>query len=142
METSSFNCAVLRDTKTFVLEKRQKLPSPSSGEVVVRVRKVGICGSDVHYWAHGKCGAFVVDGPLILGHESSGEVVQLGEGVKSLKVGDKVALEPGVPCKNCFQCLDGKYNLCPDVAFHATPPYGTDGVCFVLDLPILRRNFD
>ena len=118
-----FKCAVLTKTKTFSLENRDKIPSPAASEVLIRVRNVGICGSDVHYWAHGKCGAFEVKGPLVLGHESSGEIVAVGEGVRNFEVGDRVVMEPGVPCKECVLCLSGKYNLCPEVAFHATPPY-------------------
>lgn len=113
---------VLVKERVFEVQQRE-IPVASKGQVVVRIRRVGICGSDVHYWAHGKCGAFKVDGPIVLGHESSGEVVALGEGVNSLKVGDRVALEPGVPCKECFHCRTGKYNLCAAVAFHATPPF-------------------
>jgi len=84
---------------------------------------VGICGSDVHYWAHGKCGPFEVKGPLVLGHESSGIVAAVGEGVTDLKPGDRVAIEPGVPCRVCVHCRGGHYNLCPDVVFLATPPF-------------------
>jgi L-iditol 2-dehydrogenase len=77
----------------------------------------------VHYWAHGRCGAFKVNGPIVLGHESSGEIAALGPGVTGLSVGTRVALEPGVPCRVCQQCRTGRYNLCPAVAFHATPPF-------------------
>ena len=63
-----------------------------------RTHTVGICGSDVHYWAHGKCGPFEVNGPIVLGHETSGIVHTVGEGVKNLQPGDRVAIEPGVPC--------------------------------------------
>lgn len=83
----------------------------------------GICGSDVHYWVHGRIGHFVVESPMVLGHESAGIVHKVGDKVKSLKVGDQVAMEPGVPCRRCVRCKDGKYNLCPDMAFAATPPY-------------------
>lgn len=97
-------------------------PVPGPGQVLIRVTAVGVCGSDVHYWARGAIGPFVVRGPLILGHEAAGEVVALGTGVTQLQVGDRVAMEPGVPCGRCPQCRSGRYNLCPDVVFWATPP--------------------
>ena len=84
---------------------------------------VGICGSDVHYWHNGRCGPFVVKKPMILGHETSAEVVAVGSNVKHLQVGDRVATEPATPCGNCEFCRGGKYNLCPDIICHATPPY-------------------
>ena len=90
--------------------------------MVVNVKAVGICGSDVHYWTHGAIGDFVVQAPMILGHESAGIVVAIGDAVTTLKVGDRVAMEPGVPCRMCAACREGRYNLCPDVAFLATPP--------------------
>ncbi|MEK3875291.1 NAD(P)-dependent alcohol dehydrogenase [Paenibacillus sp. FSL M7-0420] len=99
------------------------MPVAQTGEVIVKLEVVGICGSDVHYLEHGRIGDFVVDGDFILGHECAGEVVELGPGVKHLKVGDRVALEPGVTCGQCEFCKSGKYNLCPDVQFLATPPY-------------------
>ncbi|WP_342476906.1 NAD(P)-dependent alcohol dehydrogenase [Paenibacillus sp. FSL H7-0350] len=99
------------------------MPAVREGEVIVKLEVVGICGSDVHYLEHGRIGDFVVDGDFILGHECAGEVVELGPGVKHLKVGDRVALEPGVTCGQCEFCKSGKYNLCPDVQFLATPPY-------------------
>lgn len=100
-----------------------EMPVAREGEVIVKLEVVGICGSDVHYLEHGRIGDFVVDGDFILGHECAGEVVELGPGVKQLKVGDRVALEPGVTCGQCEFCKSGKYNLCPDVQFLATPPY-------------------
>jgi D-xylulose reductase len=77
----------------------------------------------VHYWQHGRIAHFVVEKPMVLGHESSGIIKEVGPGVKDLKVGDRVAMEPGQPCRHCVRCKDGKYNLCPDMAFAATPPY-------------------
>ncbi|KAI9277406.1 chaperonin 10-like protein [Sporodiniella umbellata] len=92
-------------------------------EVIVNIQATGICGSDVHYWTHGRIGHFVVEAPMVLGHESAGVIASVGEGVKDLKVGDRVALEPGVPCRLCEMCKTGVYNLCPDMAFAATPPF-------------------
>ncbi|MDT5026105.1 MAG: L-iditol 2-dehydrogenase [Micromonosporaceae bacterium] len=97
-------------------------PEPGPHEVLVEIRSVGVCGSDVHYYEHGRIGDFVVNAPLVLGHESSGVVVGLGTGATARHVGQRVALEPGVPCGGCRQCRTGRYNLCPDVKFFATPP--------------------
>jgi L-iditol 2-dehydrogenase len=98
------------------------VPTPGPGEVLVEVRAVGVCGSDVHYYEHGRIGAHVVAAPLILGHEAGGVIVGLGPGASSHQVGQRVALEPGVPCGACRQCRAGRYNLCPDVRFFGTPP--------------------
>lgn len=83
---------------------------------------VGVCGSDVHYYRHGRIGDFVVDAPLVLGHEASGRIVARGSEAQRHEVVQRVALEPGVPCGRCTQCRAGRYNLCPDVIFLATPP--------------------
>lgn len=99
------------------------MPVPKMDQVLVKLEYVGICGSDVHYLEHGAIGDFVVDGDFILGHECAGTIVETGEGVTELKVGDRVALEPGITCGQCEFCKSGKYNLCPDVEFLATPPY-------------------
>jgi L-iditol 2-dehydrogenase len=100
-----------------------EVPKPREKDVLVKLEYVGICGSDVHYLEHGKIGDFVVNGDFILGHECAGTVVEIGSGVQNLKVGDKVALEPGITCGQCEFCKTGRYNLCPDVEFLATPPY-------------------
>ncbi len=100
-----------------------EIPKPAKGEVLIKVKCTGICGSDLHYLEHGKIGDFVVDYPFVLGHESAGVVTEVGEGVTSLKVGDRVAMEPGYTCGKCEFCKTGRYNLCPDVVFFATPPY-------------------
>ncbi|MDF2524098.1 MAG: theronine dehydrogenase-like Zn-dependent dehydrogenase [Clostridiales bacterium] len=100
-----------------------EVPMPKEKEVLVKLEYVGICGSDVHYYEHGKIGDFIIDGDFILGHECAGTVVELGPDVENLKVGDRVALEPGVTCGQCEFCKTGRYNLCPDVKFLATPPY-------------------
>ena len=87
----------------------------------------------VHYWVHGEIGPFVVKDPMVLGHESSGIIAEVGDKVTSLKVGDEVAMEPGIPCRRCVRCKDGKYNLCLEMKFAATPPYdGTLAKYYVL----------
>lgn len=103
--------------------KEVDMPKPGPGDVLVKVKAVGICGSDVHYYVEGRIGEYIVEKPIILGHETSGEIAEVGSGVTHLKKGDRVALEPGVPCGCCQQCKGGTYNLCADVKFHATPPY-------------------
>jgi len=100
-----------------------EVPKIKENEVLVKLEYVGICGSDVHYLEHGSIGDFVVNGDFILGHECAGEIVEIGSKVTDLQIGDKVALEPGCTCGQCEFCKNGKYNLCPDVEFLATPPY-------------------
>lgn len=102
------------------------IPQPKDNEVLVKLDYVGICGSDMHYYETGRIGYYVVKPPFVLGHEPGGVVVEVGANVKHLKVGDKVALEPGKTCGHCEFCKTGRYNLCPDVVFFATPP--VDGV--------------
>lgn len=103
-------------------EDRPIPPLTSPYDVRVNVRYTGICGSDVHYWTHGAIGSFVVKSPMVLGHESSGVIAGVGDKVSSLKVGDRVAIEPGIPCRRCVRCKEGYYNLCVDMRFAATPP--------------------
>ncbi|KAF7332001.1 Xylitol dehydrogenase [Mycena kentingensis (nom. inval.)] len=115
---------------SFVLQAIEKvqfeerpIPQISPHHVLVSIKKTGICGSDVHYLVHGRIGDFVVEKPMVLGHESSGVVAKVGDNVKNLKVGDRVAVEPGATCRACDACKAGRYNLCPDIVFAATPPY-------------------
>jgi len=98
------------------------VPKLAPGQVLVEIAAIGICGSDVHYYEHGRIGEYIVRDPMIIGHESAGTVVDVGDGVDRNRVGGLVALEPGVPCRTCTQCLQGRYNLCPRVVFFATPP--------------------
>ncbi|BDA45777.1 Sorbitol dehydrogenase [Coccomyxa sp. Obi] len=94
-----------------------------SGNVRIEIKAVGICGSDVHYWRKGRIADFVLTDPMVIGHESAGTVVEVGEDVTRLKVGDRVALEPGVPCWSNPASREGRYNLDPDIRFFATPPH-------------------
>jgi L-iditol 2-dehydrogenase len=102
------------------------IPVPASNEVLVKLEYVGVCGSDLHYFETGRIGNFIVKPPFVLGHEASGTIVSVGSHVKDLAVGDRVAMEPGKTCGHCEFCKTGRYNLCPDVVFFATPP--VDGV--------------
>ena len=113
--------AVLYAPRDLRVEQRA-MPEPGPREVLVEIAAVGVCGSDVHYYEHGRIGPFVVREPLVLGHESAGRVAALGSEVTRHAVGDRVTLEPGVPCGRCRECRAGRYNLCRDVRFFATPP--------------------
>lgn len=115
--------------KAIYLEERntfseKELPKPICGphQVTVQMKAVGVCGSDVHYWKNGRIGQFIVKEPLILGHECSGIITETGSQVTKFSVGDRVVLEPGIPCMKCEHCLKGRYNLCQDIVFFATPP--------------------
>src|SRR5581483_9029081 len=100
------------------------VPEPTVGpdDVLVAPRAIGICGSDMHLYRHGRIGTSVVERPLILGHEPAGEVVAVGDRVQGLAPGDRVILEPGIACGACFWCHRGGYNLCPNVRFLGIPP--------------------
>ncbi|TFK91479.1 xylitol dehydrogenase [Polyporus arcularius HHB13444] len=113
---------VLRKIEDVVYEERS-IPDVKDDEVLVAVKKTGICGSDVHYLVHGRIGDFVVEKPMVLGHESAGIIHKVGKNVKNLKQGDRVAMEPGATCRVCDDCKRGRYELCPDIVFAATPPY-------------------
>ncbi|KAK3739023.1 hypothetical protein QZH41_010481 [Actinostola sp. cb2023] len=113
---------VLHGIDDLRIESRPVEP-PAKGEVQISMQTVGICGSDVHYLKHGRIGDFILTAPMVLGHEASGTIAAVGEGVKNLKVGDRVAIEPGTPCRVCSFCKEGRYNLCPNMVFCATPPY-------------------
>lgn len=113
--------AVLRGIRDVAIEDRP-IPTPAPHEVLVAVKATGICGSDVHYYEHGRIGDFVLEAPMVIGHESAGVITAVGADIDPGRVGQVVALEPGVPCRHCGQCLAGRYNLCPDVVFFATPP--------------------
>ena len=98
------------------------VPEPGPHQVLIEVAAVGICGSDVHYYEHGRIADFVVRAPLVLGHEASGTIRAVGAEVDDRTVGQRVAMEPQETCGRCPQCQAGRYNLCPHVSFFATPP--------------------
>ncbi len=113
--------AVLYAPHDIRIEERP-VPRPGPGEVLIEITAVGVCGSDVHYYEHGRIGSYVVHQPLILGHESAGVIMAIGEGVSNSRIGERVAIEPGIPDGTCQQCRTGHYNLCPNVRFFGTPP--------------------
>ena len=116
--------------KAFILEKKGVLSTRDitidetlgPDDVKIAPKSVGICGSDIHYYTHGHIGDFVVNEPMVLGHEASGDIIEVGSNVKGLKVGDRVCMEPGIPTPGCRAVFEGHYNLDPDVRFWATPP--------------------
>jgi len=114
--------------------QRRSVPLPAPGDVQVRVEAVGICGSDVHYYRHGRIGDFVVHAPLVLGHEVGGVITAVGDGVDPSRIGERVALEPQRTNPWSEQSRLGIYNLDPDIEFFATPPY--DGAfCEYVTIP-------
>ncbi len=116
--------AVLHGAKDLRMEKRD-IPPPASGEVVVAVESVGLCGSDLHYYLEGRNGSNVVRSPVILGHEIGGTVAEVGSGVSDSMLGARVVVEPAVACRTCPTCAAGRYNLCEHSACLGSPP--TDG---------------
>ncbi|ESY87612.1 NAD(P)-dependent alcohol dehydrogenase [Mesorhizobium australicum] len=116
--------------RALVLEKKGELSlreialplDVGPDDVRIAIHTVGVCGSDVHYYTHGAIGSYVVRAPMVLGHEAAGTIVEVGPNVRSLKVGDRVCMEPGVPNLSSRATKLGIYNVDPDVTFWATPP--------------------
>ncbi len=116
--------------RALVLERQRELSlreidlprTLGPGDVRIKIDTVGVCGSDVHYYTHGRIGPFVVNAPMVLGHEAAGTVIEAGPGVTSLKIGDRVCMEPGIPDLTSKASKLGLYNVDPSVVFWATPP--------------------
>lgn len=125
MMKENMQAAVMTGIQKIEIQTKS-IPKPKDNEVLVQLEYIGICGSDLHYYETGAIGDFIVEPPFILGHEAGGTVVEIGNNVSHLSIGDRVALEPGKTCGHCEYCKTGRYNLCPDVIFFATPP--VDGV--------------
>lgn len=117
----TMRASVLVAESTLEVQERP-VPAAAPGEVLVEVASVGVCGSDVHYYRDMRAGEFVVERPLVLGHEMGGRVVAVGDGVDAARIGERVAVDPQRPDHTCAQCLAGRYNLCPNMEFFATPP--------------------
>jgi L-iditol 2-dehydrogenase len=133
--------AVLLEPGRIEMEERP-IPTPEPGDVLIRVSSVGVCGSDTHYYRHGRVGSFVVDAPLVLGHEAAGTIVGVGESVDRSRIGQRVSIEPQRPDPNSEETRRGHYNLCPHMRFFATPPvdgalcdYVTIGAAFAHPVP-------
>ena len=117
--------------KALVLERKGELAlreidlplEVGDHDVKIAIDTVGVCGSDVHYYTHGRIGDFVVKAPMVLGHEAAGVVVEIGAAkVTTLKKGDRVCMEPGIPNPSSRASRIGMYNVDPEVRFWATPP--------------------
>ena len=117
----TMRASVLHEVRSVSVEERP-VPQPAADEVLVQVASVGVCGSDVHYYEHGRIGDYVVESPIVLGHELSGTIMAVGADVDPARIGERVAVEPQRPCRICEYCKAGDYNLCPKMEFYATPP--------------------
>ena len=113
--------------KAFLLHGAQDLratdlpePVAGPGEVVIAMRRAGICGSDMHYFSHGQIGSFVPKRPFVLGHEFAGEIVAVGLGVPTSRIGERVTVDPSMPCGICGFCRGGRYNLCLNMRFYGS----------------------
>lgn len=113
--------------KGHLVEMEEEIPETKENQVLVRIEYCGICGSDMHFFQNGAIGTRKAPPDFILGHESAGTIVETGKAVQKLKAGDRVALEPGIPCGKCDFCKNGKYNLCPEIRFMAAAMPPTDG---------------
>lgn len=121
MSDKTMKAAILYGKRDLRIESIA-VPTYKSDELLIQIKRVGVCGSDIHYYKEGRIGDFVVESPMILGHESSGVVVAKGDDVTEFKIGDRVSIEPGIPCMRCRHCKEGRYNLCQNITFFATPP--------------------
>jgi L-iditol 2-dehydrogenase len=116
----------MKNNAVFVTENRKMIYKPApmpdvrDDDVLINMKVCGICGSDVHFYEHGEP-EFLDVYPFILGHEGAGQVVKVGRAVKNLSVGDRVAIEPGTPCRHCEWCVTGRYNLCANMIFKSAP---------------------
>jgi L-iditol 2-dehydrogenase len=101
-----------------------EIPEPSiinPGDVKIKMLVVGVCGSDIHYFTQGRIGSQMVEYPFTIGHEGAGIVTEVGTAVKKVKAGDKIAIEPAMPCWKCDQCLSGRHNTCRNLKFLGCP---------------------
>jgi L-iditol 2-dehydrogenase len=117
----TMRAAVLGEARQLSVET-VSVPPMEPFDVLVKIAAVGLCGSDVHFYEHGRIGDLVVDAPVILGHEASGTIVAVGPGVEESRIGERVSIEPQRPCRRCTYCLTGRYNLCESMQFFSAPP--------------------
>lgn len=121
---TTMRASVLLAAQSLALEERP-VPRLDPDQVLVEVTAVGVCGSDVHFWHEGRLGDWVVDEPLVLGHESGGRIVAVGTAIDASRVGERVSIEPQRPSPTSRETMSGRYNLDPAMRFYATP--GVDG---------------
>lgn len=110
---------VAHGAKDLRIEPRD-MPVPGPGEVLIRMQRGGICGSDLHYYNHGGFGTVRLREPMILGHEVAGRIEAIGDGVEGLAVGDLVAVSPSRPCYACAYCIEGQHNHCLNMRFYGS----------------------
>ncbi|GGF29834.1 sorbitol dehydrogenase [Williamsia phyllosphaerae] len=139
--TDTMRASVLIETGRVEVQERL-VPTPGPGDVLVEIAAVGVCGSDAHYYRHGRIGEYVVTAPIVLGHEASGRIVAVGAGVSGSRIGERVSIEPQRPDPDSVESRRGDYNLCPHMEFYATPPidgalaqYATIGSAFAHPVP-------
>jgi L-iditol 2-dehydrogenase len=111
----------LTNIKTLDVVDVPEVKVPSKGEVLIKVKSVGVCGSDMHYYRTGRIGSQVVAYPFVLGHEFAGEIVRVGEDVSALKTGSRVAVDPAMSCGECDQCKAGREHTCRNLTFLGNP---------------------
>ena len=111
----------IRDLRTH----DEPVPQPGPGEVQIKIKSVGVCASDGHWYRDARIGSTSLSDPLILGHEASGVIIAVGDDVSPERVGERIAIEPAKACMECEFCKSGHFNVCPDIPFFGTPP--TDG---------------
>jgi L-idonate 5-dehydrogenase len=131
--------AIFLDGAKNLVERETDSPTAGPGEVLLKVHTMGICGSDIEYYQHNRIGAFIPQGPLVLGHEFSGEVIECGPGVQNLAVGTRVAIDPSMPCRVCEHCRSGRHNLCNNLRFvgtAATVPHIPGGLAQLVNVPV------
>ncbi|MFC4224011.1 NAD(P)-dependent alcohol dehydrogenase [Lysinibacter cavernae] len=138
---TTMRASVLVEQQQIRLDERP-VPTPDADQVLVKVTAVGVCGSDVHFYHDGRLGDFVIDAPLVLGHESAGIIVAVGSNVDPARIGSRVSVEPQRPDLTSRESLEGNYNLDPHMEFYATPPidgafaeYVTIQSHFAFDVP-------
>jgi L-idonate 5-dehydrogenase len=130
--------AVFLDGAKNLVERSAEAPPIGPDDVRIRVNTMGICGSDIEYYLHNRIGSFVPQGPLVLGHELAGEVVERGANVTTPEVGARVAIDPSIPCRRCEYCRAGRHNLCNDMKFvgtAATVPHIPGGLAEYVSVP-------
>ncbi len=113
--------AELTGLKQFDISDKSKPTITRDTDILVKINRVGVCGSDIHYFSEGKIGDQIIDFPFIVGHEAMGTIEQIGSKVKGMKVGQRIAIEPSVSCMECDQCKSGRYHTCRNNLFLGCP---------------------